>query len=215
LDIRRVLLSSSRTRRALDRPSDASRIELRAWAKAVRAAITDDVRAAADAAIMAHLRRLTNARCAGGWVAAYSPFGTEPAAARLWAEAQGWKHVCLPIVSGREMRFVASPAGPTRVGAWNISEPDPETDDEVAASSIVAVLVPGLVFAANGNRLGYGGGYYDRWFAASPTQAIRIGICYDCQRVDRVPSEDHDQPLDFIVTETGCWPALRDTPRSD
>jgi 5-formyltetrahydrofolate cyclo-ligase len=64
------------------------------------------------------------------------------------------------------------------------------------------LLVPLLAFDRAGNRLGYGGGYYDRTLAALPGRPA-IGFGYACQEVDTLPAEPHDRPLDAIATELG------------
>jgi 5-formyltetrahydrofolate cyclo-ligase len=68
------------------------------------------------------------------------------------------------------------------------------------------VLVPLLAFDADGYRLGYGAGYYDRAMELMrqfPTPPLFVGVGYSAQEVDRIPSEPHDQPLDGILTELG------------
>ena len=65
------------------------------------------------------------------------------------------------------------------------------------------LLVPLLAFDRRGLRLGYGGGYYDRTLAAlrAKNKILAVGIAYSIQEVDAMPVADHDQPLDWIVTE--------------
>ncbi len=69
------------------------------------------------------------------------------------------------------------------------------------------LLVPMLAYDLEGGRLGYGGGYYDRTLealrAAGPV--IAVGIAFAAQRMDNLPRETHDQPLDWIVTESEVW----------
>jgi 5-formyltetrahydrofolate cyclo-ligase len=65
------------------------------------------------------------------------------------------------------------------------------------------ILVPLLGFDARGTRLGYGGGYYDRTIAALPRRPRLVGLAFACQEVPHVPREDHDVPLDAVVTENG------------
>lgn len=65
-------------------------------------------------------------------------------------------------------------------------------------------LVPLLCADRQGNRLGYGGGYYDRYFAAHPS-VLRIGVAYEGQFVSSVPTEETDLPLDGFVTESGVF----------
>ncbi len=83
-------------------------------------------------------------------------------------------------------------------GAFGILEPKliipcEDCDIDVAA-------VPGLVFDRNGGRIGYGKGYYDRLFCR--LNAVKTALCYDFQLVERVCTEQHDVPMDFIITES-------------
>lgn len=70
----------------------------------------------------------------------------------------------------------------------------------IAYKNIGLVLVPGIVFDREGHRIGYGFGYYDKFLAKVP-KAIKIGLAFDFQVVDRIPAEKHDVAVDFIVTE--------------
>lgn len=70
-----------------------------------------------------------------------------------------------------------------------------------SAVSPEALVVPLLAFTDTGMRLGQGGGHYDRWLGANgPTKSI--GLAWDCQMIEALPLEDHDQSLDAIVTPT-------------
>ena len=64
-----------------------------------------------------------------------------------------------------------------------------------------AVIVPMLGFDTNLQRIGYGGGYYDK-FLATQLQARKIGVCFELGRVQRIPTETYDVPLDVIITDT-------------
>lgn len=79
-----------------------------------------------------------------------------------------------------------------------------EPEQAVAADAVRPdlVIVPGLAFDGEGYRLGYGGGYYDRCLAGWPG-AARYGYAFAWQRVDRVPREHHDVPVDALVTDAG------------
>ena len=71
---------------------------------------------------------------------------------------------------------------------------------KIAHKNIGLVLVPGIVFDKEGHRIGYGFGYYDKFLAKVP-KAIKIGLAFDFQVVDKIPAEMHDVPVDMIVTE--------------
>jgi len=72
---------------------------------------------------------------------------------------------------------------------------------ELAADvrEVEAAVVPMLAFDAEGNRLGYGAGYYDRFLTSSPW-IERIGVAYACQAAERIPADDRDAKMDWIVT---------------
>lgn len=71
----------------------------------------------------------------------------------------------------------------------------------VNVGQVELVIVPGVAFDAQGNRLGYGGGYYDRLLAHMPL-AKRVGLCFDGQLVGEIPVEPHDVRMHAIVTPT-------------
>jgi 5-formyltetrahydrofolate cyclo-ligase len=88
-----------------------------------------------------------------------------------------------------------------RPGYCGILEPAPLHSARVEPRTIEVVIVPGSVFDSRGGRLGYGGGYYDRFLGGEAPGALRIGLCFELQLVAEVPLLPHDQRLDFLVTE--------------
>lgn len=86
-------------------------------------------------------------------------------------------------------------------GYYDIPEPDPRRSPRVDPAEIDAAVIPGSVFDIHGGRLGYGGGYYDRFLVNDAPRAKRIGLAFELQLVDKVPLEPHDQPLDILITE--------------
>lgn len=88
-------------------------------------------------------------------------------------------------------------------GSYGILEPKQELleKNRVESEQIDMIIVPGSVFDRQGGRMGYGGGYYDRFLSNDAPGAIRIGLAYELQLVDKVPMESHDQFMDFVVTE--------------
>ena len=70
------------------------------------------------------------------------------------------------------------------------------------SSSVLQVIVPAVAYDKNCYRLGYGGGFYDRFLENLRKDAVTIGIAFDLQIFDEVPKEAHDAQLDYIVTES-------------
>jgi 5-formyltetrahydrofolate cyclo-ligase len=138
-------------------------------------------------------------------VSGFFSFTTEIPVLPLMAKlaSSGWT-TALPIVQGKNLPLIFRkwfPGEPTIPGIWNIPMP-PETAPEVVPD---VLLVPMLAFDKRGYRLGYGGGFYDRTLNGlrthKPIQAI--GIAYSDQEVPEVPHGDHDEPMDWILTERG------------
>ena len=90
------------------------------------------------------------------------------------------------------------------VGPWGLAQPDPATATWLpAAARIDLIVVPGLAFDRRGQRIGWGGGYYDRFLAQ--VQTVKIGLCYDELVLDCIPGEPHDIPVDMVVAETAIY----------
>jgi 5-formyltetrahydrofolate cyclo-ligase len=86
-------------------------------------------------------------------------------------------------------------------GVFGVQEPVAKIRDEEVPVDFDIIIVPGACFTAQGYRIGYGGGYYDSFLAKHANGALKVGFCYDCFIVDSIPVEDHDVPVDLIITE--------------
>jgi 5-formyltetrahydrofolate cyclo-ligase len=84
---------------------------------------------------------------------------------------------------------------------FGILQPPRETARLVPTAAIALFLVPGLAFDPAGRRLGYGLGCYDRAFADAAPGALKVGLAFELQMLESVPSDPHDVPMDFVVTE--------------
>ena len=84
-------------------------------------------------------------------------------------------------------------------GVYGILEPKKREEARVTPSELDLVIVPGVAFDVDGYRIGYGGGYYDRFFAKWES-LVRLGVGYSFQVVSTVYPEDHDQPLHGLIT---------------
>ena len=89
------------------------------------------------------------------------------------------------------------------IGFYNILTPKKEFLRFLDPSTIDLILVPGLIFAEDGYRIGYGGGYYDRFLSKIDPSVPKIGIGFDLQIQDKVPTDKYDIPVDFMLTEKG------------
>ena len=168
---------------------------LRARMKALRAAVGD--RAPLDAKIFENLFACPAVARAEG-VFVYCSFAAEADTRGIIREllARG-KRVYLPRTEGREMFAVRYTGGEIRTGKFGIPEPvGAETADKPDAC-----ILPLLAADGQFRRLGYGGGYYDRYFSRKGADLYKIGLCYDFQIVGEVPSEPHDVLLDALVTD--------------
>lgn len=134
-------------------------------------------------------------------VVAFASFGAEVSTDPIIDSLlKAGRTVLLPYVDGTTLR--ATPVASLEEvapGYRGIREPIHRAPVEPAG----AILVPGVAFDASGNRLGYGGGFYDSFLAASANARPRIGVCFDCQLVDGVPTGPADQPVEAVVTEAG------------
>ena len=106
--------------------------------------------------------------------------------------------VALPRVFGREMRFFyVTDRSQLVAGAYGIPEPADGCQEADAPKALV--ITPGVGFSKDGNRIGYGAGYYDRFFAAEPDH-MAVGICYGFQLFPAFETEKHDKKMAYIVT---------------
>lgn len=84
---------------------------------------------------------------------------------------------------------------------FGILQPPPQAARLLPTTAIPLFLVPGLAFDPAGRRLGYGLGFYDRAFADAAPGALKVGLAFELQVLEKVPADPHDVPMDFVVTE--------------
>ncbi|HWP94681.1 MAG TPA: 5-formyltetrahydrofolate cyclo-ligase [Gammaproteobacteria bacterium] len=189
-----------------------NRSELRSLLRARRRALDAAGRERASRALATRLLTLATVDAAAR-LAAYVPFDGEidPLPFLHAARAAG-RQVYLPRLGGDgRLEFVAwHPGLPLVPNRFGILEP---ADGEVcAARALDVVIAPLVAFDAAGNRLGMGGGWYDRTFAFlkapdRPAKPHLIGVAYEFQRVPQLPSADWDVPLDGVATDAGWYPS--------
>jgi 5-formyltetrahydrofolate cyclo-ligase len=119
--------------------------------------------------------------------------------------------LCLPVVLDRETIIFRAIADGVPMVDTGFGTTGPGPDADVVDPDLL--LVPLSAFDGRGHRIGYGAGHYDRAIArlrAKGRQPRLIGIAFDCQQVEAVPFEDHDVPLDAVLTESGLRVFARD-----
>ena len=130
----------------------------------------------------------------------YLPYNQEVRTVPILEQAlRDGKKVAVPKVYGDTMRFLymddLSLVAPSDLGI-----PEPMADAPVAEDETALVIMPGLAFDKAGNRMGYGGGFYDKFLAQEPHHPT-VALCYGFQMVDSIPTEDYDIPVDLVLWE--------------
>lgn len=114
------------------------------------------------------------------------------------------KRVFYPVLrpGGTTQLIRLESAGKLRLGPFGILEPSGEEQLPDVWQDALFIVVPGLAFDLNGNRLGRGKGWYDRLLKRLGENAVAAALAYDCQIVDQVPVEPWDERVAYIFTET-------------
>ncbi len=138
-------------------------------------------------------------------VLAYFPIGAEVDTRFImkWCFRTG-RAVALPRITGdrrnRELVFhLVRNLDGLRPGPFGILQPMPESGEIIHPARADVIIVPGLVFSPSGDRLGYGGGYYDTVLAK--TRAVSVGVVFECQVRGALPHGPRDIPVRAIVTD--------------
>ncbi len=192
--------ASTGTVRPMTQPASqrrAMRLDLRER----RAALSGADQGAASMAVMARLARmplLREAAIISGYRAVRGEIDIDAALILL---CESGRTITVPRVVGDHLEFVTwDPEGDATTGSFGIQEP--AAGDPVPLHRHDVVLAPLVAFDERGNRLGQGGGFYDRALAGAGSQRpIVIGVAHSFQQVGLVPAEAWDIPLDAVVTE--------------
>ena len=172
--------------------------------KALRAAIRQQKRAMTEEQIVSKSEKLgrllaenelyKNAKTFYG----YLPYNQEVRTVPMLEQAlRDGKRVAVPKCYGEEMKFIymddLSLVAPGYAGI-----PEPIADGPVADDPSALVLMPGMAFDPQGHRIGYGGGFYDKFLAAEPNHPT-LALCYDFQMLDHLETEQFDIPVDTVL----------------
>ena len=167
-----------------------SRAALRKTFTATREGLSGRTREDAERAIAAHLLQhppIVNAQTVAAFIATRGEVNLQP----WFAAIPAGLHIGLPIVAAER-------------GSMSFHAFDPHADAPLLDSAAFdAMLTPLVAFDSRGNRLGMGGGYYDRYLAAAGTRPYLLGVAFACQQAEALPTEEWDMRLDAVVTENG------------
>ena len=128
----------------------------------------------------------------------YLPYNQEVRTVPMLEQAlKDGKKVAVPKVYGDEMKFLYLD-DLTKVEKGYAGIPEPIADEPVADDETALVLMPGLAFDPQGHRIGYGGGFYDKFLAAEPNHPT-LALCYEFQMLPELHTEEHDIPVDTVL----------------
>jgi len=184
--------------------------ELRQQNRRLRAALDSAALAAAAAALAARVTALPEFAAAKR-IAAYAAINGEISLDRVIERALAdGKNVYLPNLDRESLRFSPYFHGQKmRVNRFRLLEPDVGDDEMLPPEDLDLVLAPLVVFDAECNRIGMGGGYYDRSFAfrkdPARTTPVLIGVAHELQKVAHIEPEPWDVRLDKIVTDAATY----------
>lgn len=142
----------------------------------------------------------------------YAPIRNEVETQEIYQEAKRLgKEIYLPRILGKEMEFyLVDGETEFETSAYGICEPKPESTTrlELKEEDVILVVLPGAVFDREGNRIGYGGGYYDKYLSrlievVPQEQVCKVAVAYACQIVEtgKIINEEHDIKADYVITE--------------
>ena len=172
--------------------------------KQLRSEIRARKRAMTEAQILEKSRALTEkflaTECYRGarTVYGYLPYNQEVRTVPLLEQAlRDGKRVAVPKVYGEEMRFILM-EDLSKVEKGYAEIPEPIADGPVAEDETALVLMPGLAFDPQGHRIGYGGGFYDKFLASEPGHPT-VALCYDFQMYPHLETEEFDKSVDVVI----------------
>ena len=172
--------------------------EIRAQIRAQKRAMTEAQIVSASARLGAQFRACKlyqNAKTIYG----YLPYNQEVRTVPMLEQAiRDGKRVAVPKCYGSDMKFIYIDDFTGQVAPGYANIPEPIADGPVAEDKTALVLMPGMAFDREGHRIGYGGGFYDRFLAEEPDHPT-LALCYGFQMVERLETEEFDIPVDMVL----------------
>ena len=172
--------------------------EMRAYIRARKRAMTEAQIVSASARL-GELFRACELYKKADTIYGYLPYNQEVRTVPMLEQAiADGKRVAVPKCYGEEMRFLYINDFVNEVAPGYAGIPEPIADEPVADDKTALVLMPGLAFDPQGHRIGYGGGFYDRFLSAEPDHPT-LALCYGFQMVEHLETEEFDIPVDMVL----------------
>ena len=172
--------------------------------KELRRAIRERKRAMTEEEIVSRSARLgelfaqSEAYRNAATIYGYLPYNQEVRTVPMLEQAiRDGKKVAVPKVYGDTMKFIYL-EDLSQVEKGYAGIPEPIADEPVAHDETALVLMPGLAFDPQGHRIGYGGGFYDKFLAAEPSHPT-LALCYEFQMLPQLDTEEHDIPVNTVL----------------
>lgn len=128
----------------------------------------------------------------------YLPYNQEVRTVPMLEQAlRDGKTVAVPKCYGDEMKFIVL-TDLSQVEKGYAGIPEPIADEPVANDKTALVLMPGLAFDPQGHRIGYGGGFYDKFLSREPEHPT-LALCYEFQMLPHLETEEHDIPVNYVI----------------
>ncbi|MCH5222415.1 MAG: 5-formyltetrahydrofolate cyclo-ligase [Muribaculaceae bacterium] len=174
--------------------------EIRRKIKGLRLIMSDESRLTAAEEVFDRLEK-TAAFLLSDRIMMYHSLPDELSTHAFLSKWQGKKKFYLPRVNGIDLEILPYEESRLELGSFHIEEPT--GNDITDPSEIELVVVPAVAYDRKGRRLGRGKGFYDRFLKS--TKATKIGVAYDFQLVEEVPSEPHDVAMDIVITQSNTF----------
>ena len=172
--------------------------------KELRSMIRQRKRAMTETEILEKSRLLMKLFCASdayrdaAAIYGYLPYNQEVRTTPMLQKAlDDGKRVAVPKIFGDEMKFIWL-EDLNRVAPGYSKILEPLEDGPIADDPTALVLMPGMAFDPQGHRIGYGGGFYDRFLEQEPEHPT-LALCYDFQMLPHLDTEEHDIPVDTVI----------------
>ncbi|RXJ72317.1 5-formyltetrahydrofolate cyclo-ligase [Veronia nyctiphanis] len=189
--------------------SQQQRQALRKQVRQARRALSDDQQRCASEALLSYFcesSEVKNASRIALYLSVDGEIDTQPLIDACWQQG---KEVFLPVLHpftpGHLLFLLYRKETPMKANTYGIAEPVLDVTAVCPVTEIDVICTPLVAFDAQGQRLGMGGGYYDRTLTTKGLKATPIGLAHDCQQVERLPVEAWDVPLPHILTPSRHW----------